>query len=100
MQLITKALRKQLPPIGATAEESDPMVLCHFFFPDFHWDWYGIEFDGADIFFGFVNGDFPELGSFSLNELKEVRGCLGLGLERDLYFTPCRLSELKKRLNL
>jgi hypothetical protein len=29
---------------------------------------------------------FPEFGTVSLNELAAVRGRLGLGIERDLYF--------------
>ena len=96
MKLLTKKLRKRLPPLYATEKEEDPMVICKFFFPDFHWTWYAIEFDGQDIFFGYVDGDFPELGYFSLSELKSVRGKLNLPVERDLYFKPCRLSALQK----
>lgn len=95
MKLLTKELKRQLPPLYATENEADPMVICKFFYPDFGWTWYGIEFDGEDIFFGYVAGDFPELGYFSLNELKSNRGKLGLAIERDLYFTPCRLSKIK-----
>ena len=69
MQLLTQELRRKLPPLRATSQEKDPMVICKFFFPDFHWTWYAIEFDGEDTFFGFVDGDFPELGYFSLSEL-------------------------------
>jgi hypothetical protein len=98
MQLLTKALLKQLPPLGATAEDPDPMVIGKFFYADFHWTWYAIEFDGKDIFFGFVDGDFPELGTFSLAELQACRGKLGLPLERDRFFKPCRLSVLRAKL--
>jgi hypothetical protein len=96
MKLLTKELRKKLPPLGATGKEKDPMVICKFFFADFHWTWYAIEFDGEDIFFGYVVGDFPELGYFSLSELTSTRGKLGLPVERDLYFKPCRLSALQE----
>jgi hypothetical protein len=98
MILITKALRKKLPTFRATENDPDPMVLCKFFYPDFSWTWYGIEFDGKDIFFGFVDGDFPELGYFSLSELMSNRGKLGCPIERDRWFKPCRLSELRARL--
>lgn len=98
MKLLTKALRAELPPLGATAKEKDPLVICKFFFPDSSWSWYAIEFDGEDIFFGFVDGDFPELGTFSLSELKSVRGKLGLPIERDLFFEPCRLSQLRAEI--
>ena len=31
--------------------EADPLVICKFFTPDSSWTWYGLEFDGQDIFF-------------------------------------------------
>jgi hypothetical protein len=40
------------------------------------------------------HGFEKELGYFSLAELLTNRGKLGLEIERDLYFTPCRLSTL------
>ncbi len=36
-----------------------------------------------------------ELGYFALSELKQVRGPLGLTIERDLDFEPKSLRELK-----
>lgn len=98
MKLITKELRARLPKLYATETEEDPVVQCKYFMPGFPWRWYAIEFDGTDIFFGFVDGDVPELGYFSLKELSQARGALGLTVERDLWFRPCRLSELRRRL--
>lgn len=98
MQLLTKALLKQIPPLSATENEPDPMVWCKLFYPDFSWTWFVIEFDGQDLCFGLVDGDHRELGYFSLLELRSTRGKLGLPLERDRFFTPCRLSELEARL--
>ena len=54
MMLLTKELREQLPPLYASEQIDDPMVVCKFFYPDFHWRWYAIEFDGKDTFFGYV----------------------------------------------
>jgi hypothetical protein len=39
------------------------------------------------------------MGSFSLSELQSVKGALGLGIERDLHFTPMPASELWEKLN-
>lgn len=100
MQLITKELAQRLPPLYTTENDADPIIQCKFFYPDFSWTWFGIEFDGDDVFFGFVNGDVPELGYFSFKELCATRGKLGLPLERDLHFTPCRLSELRAQLGV
>ena len=97
MKLLTKALRAQLPALGTTDHEADPMVVCKFFYPDFHFSWYGIEFDGEDLFYGFVDGDFPELGYFRLSELEQNRGKLGMAIERDRFFKPCRLSVLQAK---
>ena len=38
-----------------------------------------------------------ELGYFSLKEMQEVRGPLGLPIELDLYFEPKSLRELMER---
>jgi hypothetical protein len=51
------------------------------------------------LFFGYVVGLEPELGYFSLSQLAEARGALGLPVERDRSFTPCRLSEVEASLH-
>src|SRR4051794_5095363 len=98
MELLTPELRSKLPPLYVTENAKDPMVWVKFFYPDSSWTWYGIEFDGTDTFFGLVDGFEVELGYFSLTELLNTRGKLGLPIERDLYFSPCRLSELRAKL--
>jgi hypothetical protein len=67
-----------------------------FFTPDSNWTWYASEFDGEDLFFGLVAGLETELGYFSLRELQEVHGSMGLPIERDLHFEPKTLNELMK----
>ena len=86
------------------------MVICKFFTPDAQWTWYAIEGSPVDgdghcdtdkekvdfLFFGYVVGLEPELGYFSLTELLKVSGAFRLPVERDLWFSPMRLSEVKK----
>lgn len=96
MKLLTDELRKELPPLYSKENEKDPLVICKFFLPMAKWTWFATEFDGKDTFFGFVVGEYPELGYFSLQELENLEGPYGLGVERDMYFKPCRLSEIKK----
>ncbi len=91
-----QALLDQMPALYSTQDQQDPILQVKYFFPAFGWTWYGIEFDGQDILFGWVEGDFPELGYFSLRELAEIRDRLGLPFERDLYFKPVPLSAIKK----
>lgn len=93
-KLLPKAVRDALPPLGSTSGESDPLVIAKFFTPDGGWTWFAIEFDGVDTFYGLVQGLETEFGQFSLGELLEIRGRLGLPVERDRFFTATRLSAL------
>jgi hypothetical protein len=94
--LLDEESRKRLPALGS-GEKLGMKALAQvkFFTPDAYWTWYASEFDGEEIFFGLVIGDFIEFGSFSLSELTEVRGALGLPVERDKFFTPTTLGGLK-----
>lgn len=58
-----------------------------------------IEFSKAnrDICYGYVQGLENELGYFSLNELRSIKGSLGLSVERDLLFEPTVLSKIRKK---
>ena len=95
MKLLTEEIRKKLLPLGSQSEIADPIIQVKFFCPWSHWTWFAYEFDGEDVFFGYVKGDFNEYGTFSLSELESIRGPLGLGIERDIYFTPKALSKCK-----
>lgn len=97
MKLLTEEIIKQLPPLYSQEKEKDPMVIAKFFNPSGAGTWWAIEFDGENEFFGYVDLGDPELGYFYLSELSSYRGAFGLGIERDLYFEPCRLSKIKGR---
>ena len=95
MKLMTKELRRRIPPLYSAEKQTDPMVHAKFFTPDSSWTWYVLEFDGLDTFFGLVYGLEVELGYFSLGEISTVAGPLGLKVERDLYFEPRPLSQVR-----
>ena len=109
MDLLTKEICQKIPALYSQEEKKpeDVKIIVKFFTPWSHWTWYATEAGGvknnedyvplsecyndlesyADVtFFGFVAGDFPELGYFSLNELKSVNGPMGLKIERDLHY--------------
>ena len=87
--------RKKLPPLySGEGQGLDALAKVKFFTPDSNWTWYASEFDGEDIFFGLVIGFEIELGYFSLKEMQEARGPMGLPIERDLYYDPLTLKEL------
>lgn len=95
MKLLTSSLLKEFARVGDQSQEEDPLVIAKFFPPEGFWTWYATEYDPEnEIFYGYVVGDFPEWGYFSLCELERLRTRMGLPMERDLYFKPKRFSEL------
>jgi hypothetical protein len=97
MELLDGEGRALLPPLYSGEKLGlQAIASVKFFTPDSGWTWYPTEFDGEDLFFGLVSGLAVELGYFSLAELEEVRGPLGLPIERDLYFRPQALETLKR----
>jgi hypothetical protein len=95
MKLLTKEILKKLPKLGATESEIDPMAIVKFFHPMSSWTWYATEYSPEErMFFGRVDGHDSELGYFSLDELEQTQ-VRGLKIERDQWFKPTKLSEVK-----
>lgn len=96
MLLLTEEIRKKLPPLYATEEIPTAEKVCRvkYFMPWGSWTWYAVEFDGEDQFFGLVDGFELEWGYFSLSEFKEVKGPMGLSIERDLYFGEPKMKDI------
>jgi len=86
-----------IPKLYETENEDDSPVIIKLFAPAGSWTWYIIEWNPEDnVCFGLVDGFEEELGYFSLDELSEVRGKLGLRIERDLHFKPRPLSKVRR----
>ena len=94
--LIPKGLKDTIPKLYETEEQSDPLIYTKLFIDG--WTWYITEISIDDeTCFGYVVSPFgEELGYFSLQEIQELKGSLGIGVERDLYFKPTPLSQIKK----
>jgi hypothetical protein len=75
---------------NALADDRDPAPVVKLFTPDAGATWLISECDPdePDRLFGLCDLGLghPELGYVSLAEIMEVRGRLGLPIERDLYF--------------
>ncbi len=96
MEVLPGELRGLLPPLYSTEQQGGNAIApIKFFTPDANWTWYPTEFDGHDLFFGLVSGFELETGYFTLTELEQVRGGLNLPIERDLYFEPQTIDELR-----
>jgi len=96
MKLLTQANRKNLPKLYANEKKpaGEAIAWVKFFTPDNSWTWYATEFDGNDLFFGLVDGQDKELGYFSLSEMRQSKGPMGLAIERDLHWKPKPLKEI------
>jgi hypothetical protein len=94
MELIPKEIKETIPKLYETENQKDPTVYVKLFIDG--WTWYLTELSiDGDIAFGYVVSPFEsELGYISLSEIKEVKGSLGIGVERDLSFKPQLLSKI------
>ena len=98
MKLITKELEKIIPPFYSSEDVAleDKIVYAKFFLPDAQWNWLVLEYDReSNSIFALVDGLDAELGYASIEELEQVRGHLGLHVERDIYFKPIRYGDMK-----
>src|ERR1019366_10012164 len=90
MNLLTKAQFEQLLANGRNRDQAPPPVV-KLFTPDANCTWPVSEIDPEEpeIAFGLcdLGFGFPELGCVCLEELRCLRGKLGLPVERDFSFT-------------
>ena len=104
MKLLPKEIREQLPPLySQDGKGGKAVVYVKYFTPSSSWTWLSTEGEpvldesGKEVdfkFFGLVFGHEREFGYFLLSELEEVRGPMGLPIERDLHFKPKMLEEI------
>ena len=104
MVLLTKELKKALPPLYSQdgKKPEDVKIVVKFFTPWTNWTWYATEGEYNEeehtwLFFGLVRGQETELGYFTLAQLESVSGPVGLKIERDRHFSGHTLAEVKER---
>ena len=76
---------------------NDKKVIAKFFFGN--WTWYvteGQKLENGDYeFFGIIENQYgKEMGYFTLSQLEEVTWHGWHCVERDMYFKPCKYSEV------
>ena len=96
--LIPKSLLENIPNLYETERSLNPICHIKLFTPTSIFTWYIIEIskDDLDTCYGLVKGFESELGYFSLKELESIKGKLGVGVERDISFTPTSLGIVRK----
>ena len=86
MILLTPDLREMLL-VNGRQRDVDHAPVAKFFNPFGIGTWLATELDeDGDILFGLADLGYPELGSFSLEELSSLRLPFGMGIERDILF--------------
>lgn len=96
MKLINKELLSSIPALYEQDGVIDKVAYVKFFTPDANWTWFAMEYDSdKEVFFGLVDGLEREFGYFTLYELENAKGVLGLPVERDIYFEPTLIKDLK-----
>lgn len=78
----------------------DASAYVKLFTPWSNWTWYITEYDGEDMCFGLVEGFATEFGYFSLSELEEIQGPMGLKIERDIHWQPTPVSQFHEEPQL
>ena len=100
MKLLTKTIKeKMVKNYNDQDGTKDFKAVLKLFDPTGASTWYLSELNPDDnIAFGLcdLGVGCPELGYVSLNELSTLKVKMGLGIERDLYFTPKTFDELQK----
>ncbi len=87
MILLTDDLRERLLANGLE-RGADHVPVVKFFNPLGEGVWLATELDAdGDTLFGLADLGYPELGSFSLEELASIVLPFGMGIERDILFT-------------
>ena len=95
-KLIPKNLLNRIPKLYETEEQNNPIAYVKLFLDGWTWFITEISIDN-NICFGYVISPFgAELGYFSLEEIKSIKGSLGIGAEMDISFKPTKLSIIKK----
>ena len=97
MKLLTKEIIEKFEKVGNQENKKleDMEIIVKFFNPSGMGTWFATHYyPETKIFSGWVSlfdDHNNEYGNFSLQELEEVKGAFGLGIERDLYFGEGRL---------
>jgi len=100
MKLLTKEIAEQLQKQYPMGSDMEQMVIAKLFDPCSSWSWYLINQDPEDFYYlwGIVQGHEVEMGSINLAALEEYRGRLGIGIERDISFTPTPAKTVWEKL--
>lgn len=99
MKLITKKIENELAKYPLYSQDNkgeEAVAICKFFLQGFTWYVLEAQKNGSDYeFFGIVDGLEKEYSYFTLSQLQRLRGRWGLTVERDMYFKPTQVKDIR-----
>lgn len=104
-KMITKEIERKAPRLYATDGQGKEAVAVAHYFSMNGWDWYMTEYDPETReAFGYVKSPYlsqfgpgrdGEFGYFNLDEFDQINRKHGFEIvEREIYWTPCKLAEI------
>jgi hypothetical protein len=98
-RLITEEAAKNLPGLGGSGPDRDPMLWGKLSYADLGWTWWVSEYDPhLGIAYGLLDAYECDWGAFRLDDLEAAKGKQGSRVERDDSFKPLRFSKLREEL--
>jgi hypothetical protein len=100
VELLPLTLRQNIPRLGTTSEETDPMLWARLFNPVSGWSWYLIELEPLEqdaILYVYEVGWDAQLTYYNASDLDLHAAQVGTANQIDTTFRTCRLSEVKAR---
>ena len=102
MKLITqdiqsKLLRNHALTDFANESIADKKAVVKLFNPMGAGTWFLFSMDKHGRAFGYAQITNGEYGYVDVNQLQEYKGTHGLGIERDLHYTPQTFAEISKQ---
>ena len=97
MKLFTKEILDRLPTNDESHDLGIDELTVHvkFFNPTGAGTWYIYSYSPDErIGYALCDLGYPELGAFSMDEIEGFRGRFGLGIERDMHYSPRPLREV------
>jgi hypothetical protein len=99
MKLLPQTLLKKIPPLYSQPAhddlEQEMVFYIKLFTPWSQWTWYIAEYDpNTETAWGLVQGQELEYGTFSIDEIRQLKGPFGLKVEREKTFWKTKEKDL------
>ena len=100
MKLMTKEIQEKAEKQYDLGSDMEQIVVAKHFDAMGGWKWFLMNKKKDDSYcWGIVKGHEVEMGSFSIDELENIKLPFGMGIERDTLFEPMKAKDVWEQLN-